>query len=85
MFRRKILSMVMLAGLLLGQPVPAVRAAICDHAQFVSDLTVPDGSSFAPGAAFTKTWRLMNIGTCTWKTSYKIVWAGGDRLVRPLR
>ena len=83
MFKRKILSMVLLVGLLFGQPVPRVRAAICDQAQFVSDLTVPDGSTFTPGAAFTKTWRLKNIGTCTWTTSYKVVWAGGDQLSAP--
>ncbi|HEU0297166.1 MAG TPA: NBR1-Ig-like domain-containing protein [Anaerolineales bacterium] len=83
MFKRKILSMVLLAGLLFGQSVPRVGAAVCDQAQFVSDLTVPDGSTFTPGTAFTKTWRLKNIGTCTWTTSYKIAWAGGDQLGAP--
>ena len=79
MFRKKFLSMVLLAGMLISQSVPkALAATHCDQAQFVSDLTVPDGSSFAPGAAFTKTWRLMNIGTCTWTTSYTLAWSGGD-------
>jgi len=80
MFKRKLLSMVLLAGMLLGQSIPGASAAMCDQAQFISDLTVPDGSTFAPGAAFTKTWRLQNIGSCTWTTSYKIVWAGGDQM-----
>lgn len=80
MFKRKFLSMVLLVGLLFGQSVPRARAAICDQAQFVSDLTVPDGSTFTPGAAFTKTWRLKNIGTCTWTTAYKVVFAGGDQM-----
>ncbi len=80
----KFLSMVLLAGMLISQSVPRVLAATyCDQAQFVSDLTVPDGSSFAPGAAFTKTWRLMNIGTCTWNTSYSVVWSGGDSVSAP--
>jgi photosystem II stability/assembly factor-like uncharacterized protein len=79
MFKRKILSMVLLVGLLFGQSVPRVRAAICDQAQFVSDLTAPDGSTFTPGTAFTKTWRLKNIGTCTWSTAYKVVWMGGHQ------
>ena len=83
MFKRKILSMVLLVGLLMGQSVPHVRAAICDQAQFVSDLTVPDGSTFTPGTAFTKTWRLKNIGTCTWSTAYKVVWAGGHQIGAP--
>ena len=40
--------------------------ATCDLAQFVRDVTVPDGTTFLPGATFTKTWRLKNAGTCTW-------------------
>lgn len=83
MFKRKILSMVLLAGMLFGQPVPRVQAAICDHVQFVSDLTAPDGTTFAPGATFTKTWRLKNIGTCTWTTAYHLVWVGGDAIGAP--
>ena len=83
MFRNKFLSMVFVAGILISQTVPKALAAACDQAQFVSDITVPDGSSFAPGAAFTKTWRLMNSGTCTWTTSYTLAWAGGDSLGAP--
>lgn len=84
MFRNRFLSMVLLAGMLVSQSVPkALAATYCDQAQFVSDLTVPDGSSFAPGAGFTKSWRLMNIGTCTWNTSYTVVWAGGDSVGAP--
>ena len=76
--------MVLLVGMLFGQSVPrALAAAYCDSAQFVSDLTVPDGSSFAPGSTFTKTWRLMNSGTCTWTTSYYLVWAGGAPIGAP--
>src|SRR5512134_550151 len=84
MFRKRFLSMVLLAGMLISQSVPKALAAACDQAQFVSDLTVPDGSSFGPGAAFTKTWRLMNNGTCAWTTSYNLVWTGGEVLGAPL-
>src|SRR5689334_22791688 len=85
MFRGKFVSIVLLAGMLISQAVPrALAASDCDHAQFVSDLTAPDGSSFAPGAAFTKTWRLMNIGTCTWNTAYNLVSAGGDAVGAPV-
>ena len=80
MFKQKLLSMVLLAGLLLNQAVPLAKAAICDQAQFISDLTAPDGTSFPPGTAFTKTWRLKNIGTCTWTTAYKVVFTGGDQM-----
>jgi hypothetical protein len=52
----------------------------CDAVSFVSDVTVPDGSSFAPGAKFTKTWRLKNSGVCTWTTSYAAVFVDGNSM-----
>ena len=60
-------------------PVPTAGAG-CDRAQFISDVSVPDGTSFAPNASFSKTWRLKNVGTCTWTTSYSVVFASGDRM-----
>jgi photosystem II stability/assembly factor-like uncharacterized protein len=73
--------MVLLAGMLMGQSIPRSYAAVsCDQAQFVSDITVPDGASFIPGASFTKTWRFTNAGTCTWTTAYKVVFAGEDAM-----
>src|SRR5512142_1703483 len=76
--------MVLLAGMLISQSIPIAQAQTdCDHAQFVSDLTAPDGSTFATGTPFTKTWRLMNIGTCTWSTSYNLIWVGGDAIGAP--
>lgn len=81
MFRHKFLSMVILVGMLFSQSVPyAMAATLCDSAQFISDLTIPDGTSLAPGATFTKSWRLANNGTCTWNTSYKVVLVGGDSM-----
>jgi Ig-like domain-containing protein len=77
--------MFILAGLLITQAVPhAMATTLCDSAQYISDLTVPDGAAFAPGATFTKTWRLMNSGTCTWSTSYNLVWVGGDPIGTPI-
>jgi len=52
----------------------------CDRAHFVSDVTVPDGTVFAPGATFTKTWRLKNTGKCTWTTDYTLVFSTGDQM-----
>ncbi|MCJ7583876.1 MAG: NBR1-Ig-like domain-containing protein, partial [Anaerolineales bacterium] len=62
---------------------PAAAVTRCDWAQFVADITVPDGTNFAPGAAFTKTWRLKNIGTCTWTTSYALVFVSGSQMGAP--
>lgn len=55
----------------------------CNLAQFVSDVTVQDGATFVPGATFTKTWRLKNIGACTWTTSYDIVFVDGNQMSAP--
>ena len=48
-------------------------------ARFISE-TVPDGTYIAPGAAFTKSWTLENIGSCTWTTSYSLVFDGGVQM-----
>lgn len=56
----------------------------CNKAQFVQDITVPDGTVLPAGAAFRKTWRLLNVGSCTWTENYGLVFFSGDRLhVRP--
>jgi len=46
----------------------------------VTDLTIPDGSTFTPGSSFTKIWRLKNNGTCTWTTNYRLVLVSGDMM-----
>ncbi len=61
-------------------PVPQTR---CDAAAFVSDVTYPDGSNVPLGGAFTKIWRLKNVGTCTWNASYALVFVSGERLGAP--
>ncbi len=77
----------LLLAVLLGQfflaPQTARAAAVCDAALFVADVTVPDGSIFPPSTPFVKTWRLKNVGTCAWTTSYKLVFAGGSDLSAP--
>jgi hypothetical protein len=55
----------------------------CNLGKFVSDVTIPDGSVFEPGEAFTKTWRLKNVGSCAWTSGYDIVFAGGDGMGGP--
>jgi len=59
-------------------PVPSA----CDRAQFISDVTVPDGTTFQPNAVFSKTWRLKNIGTCTW-TNYSLMFDSGEKMNGP--
>src|SRR5512145_1793119 len=80
-------SMLLLIALVLsfvpaaGLPSTASAAQACtDRAQFIADVTVPDGTRFDPGATFKKTWRLKNIGTCTWTTSYSLVFDSGEKM-----
>lgn len=56
-----------------------IQPNACDRAQFIADVTVPDGMSFAPGVGFSKTWRLKNIGTCTW-TNYSLIFDSGEKM-----
>jgi hypothetical protein len=58
-------------------PPAASATAVCDQAQFVRDVTIPDGSQLAPGASFTKTWRLRNAGVCNW-SGYTVIFDSGD-------
>lgn len=58
-------------------PQPTVKP--CNAAQFVSE-TIEDNTVFSPGQDFTKTWRLKNVGTCTWNPNYDFVFASGDRM-----
>ena len=64
-------------------PVPptATKSQIpCDRALFVDDVNYPDGTDVAPGTQFVKTWRLKNNGTCTWNSSYSVVFVSGDAM-----
>jgi hypothetical protein len=60
-------------------PPAASATPACDQAQFVRDVTIPDGTTYAPGASFTKIWRLKNVGTCTW-SGYSLVFDSGDQM-----
>lgn len=64
-------------------PIATQTQTPCNRAAFVSDVTVPDGTTFAPNATFTKTWRLKNAGTCTWNSSYSIVFDDGNSMNGP--
>jgi hypothetical protein len=65
-------------------PVPVVKSGpICDNSAYISDVTIPYGTIFAPGANFTKTWKFMNTGTCAWSTSYSLIFVSGSALSGP--
>lgn len=76
------LLMVVLFGL---WPIAqsAAAATRCDWVQFVADVTVPDGATYKAGDSFNKTWRVKNIGTCTWSTDYSLVFVSGAQMSAP--
>ena len=50
------------------------------YAASVTDLTIPDGMIIAPGAVFTKKWRLFNLGNCPWDSTYALTFDSGDAM-----
>jgi len=55
-------------------------ASLCDNAAYVSDVSIPDGTTIKAGEKFTKTWRIYNSGSCAWTTSYKLAFDSGDSM-----
>jgi hypothetical protein len=52
----------------------------CNLASFVTDVTYPDNTHIAPNQAFVKTWRIRNVGSCSWNSSYLLIFDHGDGL-----
>lgn len=66
----------------LSAPVnTAIPTAACDRATFIKDITYPDDAEVAKGETFVKTWRIKNNGTCTWNSSYSVVFDEGDAML----
>jgi hypothetical protein len=66
--------------------IPPTATAIpipCNQAGWVTDVTIPDGSSFIVSSSFVKTWRVRNTGACTWGSGYSIVFISGDAMSAP--
>ena len=69
-----------------ASPLPAGTAtpvARCLHLQLVKDVTVQDGTQLGPKVVFTKTWRVKNVGTCTWTQAFSLVYVSGDKMSGP--
>jgi predicted small secreted protein len=62
---------------------PAATATTnCNVAQFVTDVTIPDGTILTPNQNFAKKWRIKNIGSCTW-TGFTLTFDSGDSMSGP--
>jgi hypothetical protein len=54
--------------------------APCNAADLITDVTIPDGVVMPPSQEFIKTWRIKNVGSCTWNRDYALVFVAGDRM-----
>ena len=77
-----------LAPLPTAEPQPTERAVLpatgcVDAMALVASVNLDDANMespppISPGEAFQKTWRVQNIGTCTWDSSYQVSPVGGN-------
>jgi hypothetical protein len=61
--------------------VPPVSSSTnCNSSTYIKDVTIADSTEIEPGAAFTKKWKIKNIGSCAWTRKYSLQFANGDRM-----
>lgn len=63
----------------ISQPTLAPTTS-CYNMTFVSDVTIPDNTAVAPGQVFTKTWKVVNNGSCAWDAGFKFAFTAGDAM-----
>ena len=63
-----------------GPTAPVASTTGCYGLRFVSDVSVPDNTTMAPGQTFTKTWKVLNAGTCAWDAGFKFAFVGGEQM-----
>jgi hypothetical protein len=61
-----------------GPTIAATKS--CYSMAFVSDVTIPDNTPMTPGQTFTKTWKVVNNGSCAWDAGFKFAFTGGDAM-----
>ena len=47
---------------------------------FLSDLSIPDGTQVLPGSLIDKQWLVQNVGTCDWNEGFRLRLVSGDPL-----
>lgn len=61
-----------------GQGISSTAA--CYRLTFVSDVTVPDNTAMTPNQSFTKTWKVLNSGSCAWDAGFKFAYKSGEQM-----
>ena len=65
-------------------PTATVSPKDCiNNLTYITDLTIPDGTSIAYGATIDKQWLVQNSGTCNWNSEYRLRHVGGAVLGAP--
>jgi hypothetical protein len=69
----------------LGTPAPTEMMIPsgpvgCNNSGFIQDVTIPNNTKLVAGETFTKTWRIMNTGTCAWNANYQFTFVSGNKL-----
>ena len=57
--------------------------ALCDKYSWdvaTVDVNVLDNTPMSPGQEFIKTWKIKNVGACTWGEGYKMIYSYGDKM-----
>lgn len=52
----------------------------CYRMTFANDVSIPDNTAMKPGENFTKTWKVLNSGTCAWDAGFKFAFTGGEQM-----
>jgi len=63
-----------------GEPTSTPKP--CNKAAAISE-TYPDDTEVTAGTDFDKSWRLQNIGSCTWNANYRVAFYSGDQMGGP--
>ncbi|HEU4746443.1 MAG TPA: NBR1-Ig-like domain-containing protein [Anaerolineales bacterium] len=56
----------------------AAAAGLCSASASLVGETYPDGTIVQPGETFTKVWHVQNSGTCTWDSTWQLIYYSGD-------
>ena len=55
-------------------------SSACYGLSYVSDVTIPDNTKVTPGQSFTKTWKVLNSGSCAWEQGFIFNVVGGEAI-----
>ena len=79
-------TFALLATSTAGTPLGVVSSPVvtsatsCYGLTFAKDVTILDNTAMTPGQSFTKTWQVLNSGSCAWDAGFKFALTSGDAM-----